>query len=283
MKKDRSDNYRDEDLGKIELEKVSMLSLIVDRDGRTQTELAAECRKYRLGKGITQSVLSEYVNETRRMTEDHARVIAHVLGVRPRHLGRRITKEELVILLDNTPSHLELAAALDSVGGVVSAGSSESPVRHLRAVDDYEVDPDLDCISSIRRDDTVDQVAIPIWPESVAATDYASNDATHDSEMAYVPASMKKLYGAKLRAIRVAGRSMVKAGILPGSVLFVRKSSSCKDGDIVIVSDHGGMTVKRRRGQLAVPESDEHFPTLTLGEDAILQGVVHAIYRPRRT
>lgn len=172
--------------------------------------------------------------------------------------------------------------------GKLKRVAEDHVVKHLAAEadralpDQYEVHPDLHLLDSIAPADG--RIAIPIWQESVAASDFASNDASQDQELAWVPAPMARHHGAKLRAIKCAGRSMVKDGLTPGAVLLVRKTSDAKrcQGKIVIAAQDGGMTVKRLVGNRLEPNSDESYPTLILGDDATLQGEVVGVYRPPR-
>lgn len=173
-------------------------------------------------------------------------------------------------------------AAPEKKVGKLKRVAEDHVVKHLVSDPQYEVHPDLHLLDSIAP--AAGRIAIPIWQEFVAASDFASNDASQDQELAWVPAAMAKHHGAKLRAIKCAGRSMVKDGLTPGAVLLVRKTSDAKrcQGKIVIAAQDGGMTVKRLLGDRLEPSSDESYPTLILGEDATLQGEVVGIYRPPR-
>mgnify|MGYP001618357380 CR=1 FL=1 len=91
---------------------------------------------------------------------------------------------------------------------------------------------------------------------------------------------MQKLYGAKPFAVRIVGSSMINDGIVPGSTLVVRRSSSAKDGDIVIAAQDGGVTCARKQGAVLVKASDVH-KDIPMTEDCKLLGVVKAIFRPK--
>lgn len=155
---------------------------------------------------------------------------------------------------------------------------SESHLRILPAPDYSLAEQWLDPIRDVSEAD--ERVSIPVWAQDIAASPLDSLDAT-DAELVWVPSLMRKLYGAKLWAVRIVGRSMVKAGINPGDILFVRRSSSAKDGDIVVAAQDGGVTLKRKRGAQLVPESDEHA-VIDMVEDCRLLGVAHSIYKPAK-
>lgn len=246
----------------IQIPKIELLSWLQDMN---QTKLAA-------AMGITEGRLSEYLSGKRPIGPTAVRQFAKALGTTPEKLakGKNLSIDQLKDELRERLLEDEPVA-------------TEAPARHLTPVaDEYPLDDALECIASIAQDDAIDQVAIPIWPEEIAATGLASNDPGHGQEQAWVPASMRKIYGAKLRAVRVAGRSMVKAGILPGSVAFLRKSTSSKDGDIIVLQQDGGATLKRRRGKLAVAESDQRYSDIVIGDEGVSQGVVVAVYRPAK-
>lgn len=148
--------------------------------------------------------------------------------------------------------------------------------RRLRVVED--LDPDLELIEDVSEAD--DRIEIGVYPESVAATALDRLDPDDEIRKVWAPARLRKLWGAKLRAVEVSGRSMVSAGITPGSIVFWRMSTKHKDGSIAIVEQDGGVTLKRIRGKTAVAESDRKYPNITLGDDARHIGIVIAVHRP---
>ncbi|MBL6958662.1 MAG: translesion error-prone DNA polymerase V autoproteolytic subunit [Rhodospirillales bacterium] len=84
--------------------------------------------------------------------------------------------------------------------------------------------------------------------------------------------------------VRVAGESMINAGIHPGDMLIVDRSIEAKTGDIVIAVLDGELTVKRlcRSGggwRLAAENPD--FPDLPIDgdRDCVIWGVVTGAVR----
>ncbi len=86
-----------------------------------------------------------------------------------------------------------------------------------------------------------------------------------------------------LFALRVRGRSMVGAGILPGDVVVVRRQPSAEDGDIVVALVGEEATVKRlrrRRGQVELhPESSRFRPIVVDPAEVTILGKVIELRR----
>lgn len=86
--------------------------------------------------------------------------------------------------------------------------------------------------------------------------------------------------------MRVTGESMNNL-ISPGDILLVRQSSRSKDGDICVVAQDGGVTVKRRKGRQLISESDRNFAPIEIydtEDDASgnrVVGVVFGIHKQR--
>lgn len=82
-------------------------------------------------------------------------------------------------------------------------------------------------------------------------------------------------------ALRVRGESMLKAGILPGDLVVVRKQSTADNGEIVVALLGDEATVKRlsrRSGQVwLLPENDDYQPID--GTEAQVLGKVTAVVR----
>ena len=79
--------------------------------------------------------------------------------------------------------------------------------------------------------------------------------------------------------VRVAGDSMINAGIHAGDILVVDKSLDPRSGKIVIAAVDGQLTVKRlvNEGQKTwlMPENDDFKPIeLEEGNDVVIWGVV---------
>jgi len=82
--------------------------------------------------------------------------------------------------------------------------------------------------------------------------------------------------------VRVAGRSMEKAGIHDGDILVVDRSVEPSESDVVVAALGGELTVKRyevRSGRpCLVPESDAHDPIpVEPGQELIVWGVVEHV------
>jgi len=81
--------------------------------------------------------------------------------------------------------------------------------------------------------------------------------------------------------VRVAGLSMIKAGIEPNDILVVDKSEDVSHGDIVIAVVDGELTVKRFsniKGHISLISENKSFPPIEFkdGSELIIWGVVSA-------
>ena len=79
--------------------------------------------------------------------------------------------------------------------------------------------------------------------------------------------------------VRVAGESMVEAGINDGDILVVDRSLEAKHGDVVIAVIDGELTVKRlekRAGRFVLVPANSDFAVIELdeGSDCEVWGVV---------
>lgn len=85
-------------------------------------------------------------------------------------------------------------------------------------------------------------------------------------------------------ALRVRGESMLKAGILPGDLVVVRRQQTASHGEIVVALLGDEATVKRlsrRNGEVwLLPENDDYQPID--GREASLLGKVTAVVRQYR-
>ena len=84
--------------------------------------------------------------------------------------------------------------------------------------------------------------------------------------------------------VKVAGESMVEAGILPGDVLVVDRTLTAKNGQIVIAVVDGDLTVKRlvrENGRVALQAENQNFPKVIVPEGAEVEiwGVVVGVVR----
>ncbi len=87
--------------------------------------------------------------------------------------------------------------------------------------------------------------------------------------------------GGSCFALRVAGSSMMKAGILDGDIVVVRQQESANDGDIVVAMIEDDATVKRffrEADQVRLqPENDDMDPIYT--RDPRIVGKVTGVLR----
>jgi repressor LexA len=75
-----------------------------------------------------------------------------------------------------------------------------------------------------------------------------------------------------LFALKVRGRSMVGAGILPGDLVIVRRQPSAQDGEIVVALVGEEATVKRlrrRRHHVELQPANPRFKPLVLDPDEV--------------
>ncbi len=84
--------------------------------------------------------------------------------------------------------------------------------------------------------------------------------------------------------VRVAGESMIEAGILPDDVLVVDRSLEAKSGQIVIAVVDGDLTVKRlikNDKQTTLVAENTKFPKVIIPEGAEVEiwGVVTGVVR----
>lgn len=85
-------------------------------------------------------------------------------------------------------------------------------------------------------------------------------------------------------ALRVRGESMIKAGILPGDLVVVRRQPTAENGEIVVALLEDEATVKRlsrKNGHIwLLPENDDYQPID--GTNAQILGKVTAVVRQYR-
>jgi len=76
-----------------------------------------------------------------------------------------------------------------------------------------------------------------------------------------------------LFALRVRGRSMVGACILPGDLVVVRRQPTAEDGEIVVALVGEEATVKRlrrRRGRVELVPANSRFRTILVDPEAVV-------------
>ncbi len=82
--------------------------------------------------------------------------------------------------------------------------------------------------------------------------------------------------------VKVAGDSMIDAGIYPNDLLVVDRSITARNDDIVIASLHGEFTVKKLKHDplRLVPQSKNYHPILiSESDDLEIFGVVTSVIR----
>ncbi len=84
--------------------------------------------------------------------------------------------------------------------------------------------------------------------------------------------------------LRVSGESMIEAGINEGDMLIVERTTTCKNGDIVVAFIDGGYTVKffRRSGnRVWLEPANKNFGPIepAEGEELKVMAVVKAVIR----
>ncbi|HIW73738.1 MAG TPA: transcriptional repressor LexA [Firmicutes bacterium] len=97
----------------------------------------------------------------------------------------------------------------------------------------------------------------------------------------YVPYSGGGYRPGDLFALRVAGDSMINAGILNGDVVIVRKTPTAENGEIVVALIGDEATVKRiyrEQGHIRLqPENDAYEPILV--DEVVVLGKVISLLR----
>lgn len=82
--------------------------------------------------------------------------------------------------------------------------------------------------------------------------------------------------------LKVKGESMINVGFFENDYLIVEKTSTAKNGDIVVALLEDSVTVKRfykENGYIRLqPENDNMDPIIV--DDCVIVGKVHSLYRP---
>ena len=158
-------------------------------------------------------------------------------------------------------------SALEAMGWKVRRGSSKRrALEVVRPSGPAEYAPD---IPGITRLSLVGRVAAspPFWPKRTSRTTFR------------VPSFLGG--GGGCFALRVAGSSMVNAGILDGDIVVVRQQESADDGDIVVAIVQDDAAVKRffrEADQVRLqPENDAMEPIYT--RDPRIVGKVTGVLR----
>lgn len=106
--------------------------------------------------------------------------------------------------------------------------------------------------------------------------------AAIEEPLGYVPVPDRRA-AIGMFALRVRGRSMIDAGILPGDLVLVRRQSTAEPGEIVVALVGDEATVKRlrrRSGRLELhPENPEFFPIIPEPGSLVILGKVVEVRR----
>jgi repressor LexA len=99
----------------------------------------------------------------------------------------------------------------------------------------------------------------------------------------FLPVHPRRGRPEDLFALRVRGRSMVGAGILPGDLVVVRRQPTADDGEIVVALVGDEATVKRlrrRRGHVELEPANPRFrPIIVEPEEVTILGKVVEVRR----
>lgn len=131
---------------------------------------------------------------------------------------------------------------------------------------------------------TAPPLELPLYATKVAAgfpspaDDYVEGQLDLNSHLVKHPAATF--------FVRVAGDSMIGAGIHPGDILVVDRSLEPVNGKIVIAVLNGELTVKRLRrrdGVVCLVAENEHYPRIPIHEETdfmiwgVVTSVIHAV------
>lgn len=101
----------------------------------------------------------------------------------------------------------------------------------------------------------------------------------------YLPVRQTRYDGAELFALTVQGDSMLRAGILHGDTVIVRRQQAARQGDIVVAMVGEEATVKRFReksGRIELHPENEAFATIVPGEDGGPFSILGKVIEVRR-
>ena len=80
----------------------------------------------------------------------------------------------------------------------------------------------------------------------------------------------------------VSGDSMIELGIFEGDKVIVKKTSTAKNGDIVVAFIDGGYTLKtyrNRNGKIWLEPANSNYPNLYPKEQLVIFGIAQGIIR----
>ena len=166
--------------------------------------------------------------------------------------------------------------------GLTSSSSVHAQLANLERKGFLRKDPTKPRAMALAEEHRAEGTAVPIVGRIAAGAPVLADE--HIEDRILVPAEF--LRGKDHFALRVAGESMVGAGILDGDVVVVRSQASASDGDIVAALLPGPAedeaTVKRLghdgANAMLLPENPA-FESLELADGRILGKVVAVLRR----
>jgi repressor LexA len=166
--------------------------------------------------------------------------------------------------------------------GLTSSSSVHAQLANLERAGYLTKDPTKPRAMTLATDARADGTAVPVLGRIAAGTPTLAAEHVED----YLAVPTEFLRGGEHFALRVAGDSMVGAGILDGDVVVVRSQQKAIDGDIVAALLPGPAeeeaTIKRLGHDgprvLLIPENPAYEP-LEMADGRILGKVVAVLRR----
>lgn len=250
------------------------VELLVKLSEKNINQLAREA-------GIRPSVLSDLLHHRgdRRWSKYYVEKISKALGVDSSMLVATVSDKDIIDLVEEK----------SKVGDVGINTSAPTPIHRPKkaaAHPDYSAAEaeGLEVYEDVEEAPT--RTRIYIWPHRIAASPPDHFDPDEAIGSIWVDHKRGKRLGKNVYALQVTGESMNKI-ITPRDVVLVHRTSHCREGEIAIVAQDGGVTIKRRRGRQLVSESDQHFAPIDLydteddGGGNRVVGRVFGIHKPK--
>lgn len=170
------------------------------------------------------------------------------------------------------PSVREIGAAV----GLKSTASVQANLNALEEAGYISRDPLLK--RSIKVEGICDNVThVPILGDVAAGVPILANENVEG----YIPYSGRVSRDKPLFALNINGESMINAGIMNGDIVVVEKTSTARNGEIVVAMIEDEATTKRfykENGRIRLqPENDMMDPIIV--DDCAILGKVVAVVR----
>lgn len=170
------------------------------------------------------------------------------------------------------PSVREIGAAV----GLKSTASVQANLNALEEAGYISRDPLLK--RSIKVEGTCDNIChVPILGDVAAGVPILANENVEG----YIPYSGRVSRDKPLFALNINGESMINAGIMNGDIVVVEKTSTARNGEIVVAMIEDEATTKRfykENGRIRLqPENDMMEPIIV--DDCSILGKVVAVVR----